>query len=353
MMIIGCDFHPSFQQIAFVDQETGEYGELRLNHREDAVRFYGTLTGRKVVVGLEATGNDRWFRKLVMESGHELVVGDASAIHASQPREQRTDKRDARHILRLLVENRFPAVWQPSAGNEEQRQLLMHRCRLVRMRTRIKNQLDSIAKSEGLTGSRSWSSKRRQQIEALPLTGWYAQRRADLLLLLDGLEQRIQPLDRAVEAAARQDAEARLLMTHPGVGPVVSLAYVLMVGDWRRFPRGKQVGSYLGLIPSEASSGKRQQQMGHITKQGNTLLRWLLVEAATTAQRYDASWHRQYVRLSMTKHHGVAKVAIAHKLAVRLYWMLRSGQDYGRMMERGSHARQSECPVGRTKGPIE
>ncbi len=352
-MIIGCDFHPSFQQIAFVDQETGEYGELRLNHREDAVRFYGTLTGRKVVVGLEATGNDRWFRKLVMESGHELVVGDASAIHASQPREQRTDKRDARHILRLLVENRFPAVWQPSAGNEEQRQLLMHRCRLVRMRTRIKNQLDSIAKSEGLTGSRSWSSKRRQQIEALPLTGWYAQRRADLLLLLDGLEQRIQPLDRAVEAAARQDAEARLLMTHPGVGPVVSLAYVLMVGDWRRFPRGKQVGSYLGLIPSEASSGKRQQQMGHITKQGNTLLRWLLVAAATTAQRYDASWHRQYVRLSMTKHHGVAKVAIAHKLAVRLYWMLRSGQDYGRMMERGSHARQSECPVGRTKGPIE
>lgn len=352
-MIIGCDFHPSFQQVAYVDQETGEYGERRLSHREEAVRFYRLLAGRGVCVGVEATGNDRWFRKLLGELGHELLIGDASAIHASAPREQRTDKRDARHILRLLVENRFPSVWQPSAGNEEQRQLLLHRCRLVRMRTRIKNQLDSIAKSEGLTGSRSWSSKRRQQIEALPLTGWYAERRADLLLLLDGLEQRIKPLDKAVEAAARQDAAARLLMTHPGVGPVVSLAYVLVVGDWRRFPRGKQVGSYLGLIPSEASSGKRQQQMGHITKQGNTLLRWLLVEAATTAQRYDVSWHRQYVRLSMTKHHGVAKVAIAHKLAVRLYWMLRSGQDYGQMMERGSHARQSECPVGCSTRPTE
>ena len=352
-MIIGCDFHPSFQQIAYVDQETGECGERRLNHREDALVFYRSLAARKVVVGLEATGNDRWFRRLVVESGHELVVGDASAIHASAPREQRTDKRDARHILRLLVENRFPAVWQPSAGNEEQRQLLLHRCRLVRMRTRIKNQLDSIAKSEGLTGSRSWSAQRRGQIEGLPLTGWYSQRRADLLQLLDGLELRIKPLNRAVEVAASQDEEARLLMTHPGVGPVVSLAYVLVVGDWRRFPRGKQVGSYLGLIPSEASSGKHQQQMGHITKQGNTLLRWLLVEAATTAQRYDASWHRQYVRLSMSKHHGVAKVAIAHKLAVRLYWMLRSGQDYGQMMERGSHARQSECPVGRSRRPIE
>jgi transposase len=353
MMIIGCDFHPSFQQIAYVDQETGEYGERRLRHREEAVRFYRSLVSRQVRVGVEATGNDRWFRKLLSELGDELLIGDASAIHASAPREQRTDKRDARHILRLLVENRFPSVWQPPAANEEQRQLLLHRCRLVRMRTRIKNQLDSIAKSEGLTGSRSWSSKRRQQIEALPLRGWYAERRADLLRLLDGLEQRINPLDKAVEAAAEQNGEARLLMTHPGVGPVISLAYVLVVGDWRRFPRGKQVGSYLGLIPSEASSGKRQQQMGHITKQGNGLLRWLLVEAATTAQRYDASWHRQYVRLSMTKHHGVAKVAIAHKLAVRLYWMLRSGQDYGQMMERGSHARQSECPVGRSKRPIE
>jgi transposase len=353
MMIIGCDFHPSFQQIALVDEETGEYGERRLSHREEAVRFYRSLVGRKVRVGVEATGNDRWFRKLLSEAGHELLVGDASAIHAAAPREQRTDKRDARQILRLLVENRFPLVWQPPAGNEEQRQLLMHRCRLVRMRTRLKNQLDSIAKSEGLTGSRRWSAKRRQQIEALPLTGWYGQRRADLLRLLEELEQRIQPLDAAVEAAACQDAEARLMMTHPGVGPVISLAYVLVIGDWRRFPRGKQVGSYLGLIPPEASSGKRQQQMGHITKQGNTLLRWLLVEAATTAQRYDPSWHRQYVRLSMTKHHGVAKVAIAHKLAVRLYWMLRSGQDYGKMMERGSHARQSECPVGRSKRPIE
>jgi len=353
MMIIGCDFHPSFQQIAYVDKETGGYGERRLSHREEAVRFYRSLAGRAVRVGVEATGNDRWFRKLLSEVGHELLIGDASAIHASAPREQRTDRRDARHILRLLVEERFPMVWQPPAANEEQRQLLLHRCRLVRMRTRLKNQLDSIAKSEGLTGSRSWSAKRRRQIEALPLAGWYAGRRADLLGLLDAMELRIKPLDQAVEAAAEQNAEARLLMTHPGVGPVISLAYVLTIGDWRRFPRGKQVGSYLGLIPSEASSGKHQQRMGHITKQGNTLLRWLLVEAAVKAQRHDPGWHRQYLRLSLARHHGVAKVAIAHKLAVRLYWMLRSGQDYGQIMERGSHARQSECPVGRSKGPIE
>jgi transposase len=240
----------------------------------------------------------------------------------------------------LLVEDRFPVVWQPPAENEDLRQLLLHRCRLVRMRTRIKNQSDSIAKNEGLLSSRVWSPKRRSEIEALPLPGWYAHRRADLLGLLDELDKRIRPLDEAVHEAAEDNQEARLLMTHPGVGPIVSLAYVLTIGGWRRFPRGKQVGSYLGLIPEEESSGSTRR-LGHVSKQGSVLVRWVLVEAAVHAQRHDASWHRQYVRLSMTKHHGVAKVAIAHKLAVRLYWMLRSGEDYSKVMERGSHAGQS------------
>ena len=120
---------------------------------------------------------------------------------------------------------------------------------------------------------------------------------------------------------------------------------MLSIGDWQRFPRGKQVGSYLGLIPCEESSGDKRR-LEHISKQGNPMLRWLLVQAATVAQKHDADWHRQYMRLSVQKHHGVAKLAIAHKLAVRLYWMLRSGQDYEQVRERGSHAGQSVCPNG-------
>jgi transposase len=345
MLIIGCDFHPRFQQIACVDDESGECFERRLLHTAEAERFYRSLSGREVRVGVEATGNFGWFRRLLGELGQELVVGDATAIRASNPRNQRTDKRDARHILRLLVEDRFPQVWQPGVENERLRQLLLHRSSLVRMRTRIENQLDSLGKNEGLVGSRRWTVRRRREIEALPLEGWYGERRRDLLGLLAGLEERIGPLDEAVRAAAEADPQARLLMTHPGVGPVVSLAYVLSIGDWQRFPRGKQVGSYLGLIPCEESSGDKRR-LGHISKQGNPMLRWLLVQAATVAQKHDADWHRQYMRLSMQKHHGVAKLAIAHKLAVRLYWMLRSGQDYEQVRERGSHAGQSVCPNG-------
>lgn len=345
MVIIGCDFHPRFQQIAYVDEERGDCGEGRLLHVGEAEQFYRSLAGRRVCVGVEATGNFRWFRRLLSELQFELLLGDAAAIRATSPRRQKTDKRDARNLLRLLAEDRFPAVWQPDAENEQLRQLLLHRSSLVRMRTRVENQLDGLGKNEGLVVSRKWSRTKRREIEGLTLGGWYAQRRRDLLALLDTLEAQIRPLEQAVDAAAEADAVARLLMTHPGVGPVVSLAYVLVLGDWQRFPRGKHVASYLGLIPAEESSADKRR-LGHISKQGNGMLRWLLVQAATVAQRYDGHWHRQYLRLSVAKHHGVAKLAIAHKLAVRLYWMWRSGQDYKQVMERGSHAGQSACPDG-------
>lgn len=339
-MIIGCDFHPRFQQIAFVEQETGEYGERRLQHRGEAEEFYRRLAGRQVRIGMEATGNYGWFRRLLQAQGHEILLGDATRIRAAAPRKQKTDKRDARHILDLLLENRFPVVWQPDAANEDLRVLLVHRAKQVQLRTRLKNQLDGLAKNEGYLSPRVWSAGRREQLEALPLTGWQQRRRTELIALHDELDRRITPLDEALREAAAADQGARLLMTHPGVGPAVSLAFVLTIGDVSRFQRGKQVGSYLGLIPSEESSGEHRR-LGGVSKQGNSLVRWLLVQAATLAQRSDASWHRQYVRLSMNKHHGVAKLAIAHKLAVRLYWMLRSGEDYSKVMERGSHAGQS------------
>jgi hypothetical protein len=131
MMIIGCDFHPRFQQIAYVVTETGEYVKRRLMHTVEAERFYRSLGGRPIRVGVEATGNFGWFRRLLGELGQEMVLGDATMIRASNPRQQRTGKRDARHILRLLVEGRFPAVWQPGAAKQRLRQLLLHRSSLV------------------------------------------------------------------------------------------------------------------------------------------------------------------------------------------------------------------------------
>ena len=161
----------------------------------------------------------------------------------------------------------------------------------------------------------------------MELDRWTGRRRDDLLHLLGYLEKQIEALDQAVKAEAEQRPEVRLLMTHPGVGPVVGLATVLTLGEVGRFPRGRQVAAYVGLIPSEDSSGQRRR-LGAITKQGSSFLRFLLVQAAASAVKGDAEWARAYKRLARKKHHGVAKVAIARKLVVRLYWMLRTRTRY-------------------------
>ncbi len=338
MMIIGCDFHASFQQIAFLNTETGEQGQVRLGHGSgEAEQFYREL-GSPARIGIEATGRAVWFERLLFRLGHELWVGDAARIRAAEVRKQKTDRRDAELLLRLLIEDRFPRIWVPSQAERDRRQLVLHRHRLVQLRTKVKNQLQAVALNEGMQrGRRLWSQAGREQLLGLDLLPWTGLRRDDLLEVLEQLDERIAPLDHAVRQQAEQDPVMRQLMTHPGVGPVVASAFVLTVGDPLRFANSKQVVSYLGLAPTEYSSGDRQR-MGHISKQGNCLLRSLLIEAAHIAARDDAGWKRQYVRLAMKKNRQVAVVAIARKLAVRLWWMWKSGLDYACVIESGSHA---------------
>jgi transposase len=327
MMIIGCDFHPSWQQIAWLNTETGETGEQKLVHAAgDAKLFYQQLAA-PVLIGMEATGNSQWFLELVQDLGHEIWIGDAAQIRASYVRKQKTDKRDAAHILKLVVESRFPRLWTPDREQRDLRQLVLHH-KLVEIRSRVKNELQHLSLNKGIQRkAKLWSQAGQKLLRELPLKPWAACRREDLLGLLAMLHQQIGKLDQAVQQAADEHPQAQLLMTQPGVGPNTALAFVLTIGDVSRFPRGKQVASYLGLIPREESSGGRQK-LGAITKQGNRLVRSLLVEAAQIAVRFDPGMKKQYLHRCHQKPKGVAKVAAARKLAVRLYWMLRTQKPY-------------------------
>jgi len=328
MKIIGCDYHPSFQQIAMLDTETGELIERRLYHAEgEAQRFYESLSG-PVLIGVESSGNMLWFERLAARLKHELWIGDAARIRQLYPRKQKTDKRDARYLLDLLVEKRFPRIWVPSVEERDLRQLLKHRHTLVQMRTRVKNQLQHIAMNQGLQKkSKLWSKAGQEKLKKLELDAWTQRRRDDLLEMLEDLNQQVEQLNQAVEQAAHQREDAKLLMSHPGVGPILALATVLTLGDVSRFQCGRQVASYIGLIPSEKSSGQRRW-LGSITKQGNSFMRFLLVQAGMSAARGDQDLGRVYQRLVQKKHHGVAKVAVARKLLVRMYWMLRTQTRY-------------------------
>jgi transposase len=207
MYIVGVDYHPSFQQIAFLDQETGECGDRRLNHSDgEAEKFYRELRakGISVRVGLETTGYSRWFERLLAELGIEVWIGNAAEIKAKRVRKQKTDRQDAQLLLKLLEENRFPRIWVPSPENRDLRQLLWHRHRLVQMRTRIMNQLQALAMNEGKRWKhRLWSAEGRAVLEKFPLAPWASRRRQDLLELLDCLTPTIDDLTTAVEQEAR------------------------------------------------------------------------------------------------------------------------------------------------------
>ena len=334
MMIIGCDFHTRYQQIAMMDEATGELVERRLDHESgEAQAFYRDLHG-PVRVGIEATGPIRWFERLLAELGHELWIGDSAKIRASEVRKQKTDERDARLILDLLLAKRFPKIWVPTPAERDLRQLLWHRHKLVCMRTMLGNQLHALALSEGLCRKKKlFTQKGRVELVHLGLGPWASRRREELLKLLDQLDAPIAELDRAVLEQAQRRPDAVLLMTHPGIGPVTSLAFVLAIGPITRFAGSKKIASYLGLNPSEESSGGRRR-LGAISKQGNTMVRWLLIEAVYPAVRKDPALRQDYQRLKFRRGHAVAKVAIARKLAVRMYWMLRTGADYAQLVRR-------------------
>jgi transposase len=348
MLIIGCDYHPGFQQIAFLDTETGECGERRLTHREEAEQFYQDLKQRSatVRVGMEASGHGRWFERLLRELQFELWIGDAAEIRTKRVRKQKTDRQDAQLLLRLMMEDRFPRIWVPDPANRDLRQLLWHRHRLVQMRTRVMNQLHVVALNEGLRRKKAlWRAAGRTELESIVLAPWATRRRKDLLDLLDQLTPKIQELTRALEEEVEKRPVTRRLMTHPGVGPLTALAFELVIGTPERFPCGKQIASYVGLVPEEKSSGDRRR-LGHISKQGNVLLRFLLVEAAQVTVRSHQEWRNKFFHLAMRRGRKIAKVAMARKLAVHLYWMWRQGCDYGQRQKLGSHAGEPGNPYG-------
>ena len=148
MIIIGADFHPAYQEIASVNTDTGEYQEKRLAHPQEAEAL--ASVGQAVRVGMEASGQAQWFERLLEGLRLELWRGDAKVIRAKRGRKQKTDREDARHILKLQLKEDFPRIWVASWENRDLRQLLWHRHRMVQARTRLMNQLQAVALNQGL-----------------------------------------------------------------------------------------------------------------------------------------------------------------------------------------------------------
>lgn len=341
MRIIGCDLHARQQTLAMLDSDTGEVRKMTLKHEGNCVREFYSGLPRPVRVGIEATGSMQWFVNLMEELGVECLVGHPAEIRAAEPRRQKHDRRDADLLLSLLVEQRFPAIWLPTKELLDLRALLRHRHQWVCLRVKIQNALQAIALANGLRrGSSLWSQAGQQAIASLPLSPHAAYRRDELQAMYVKFEDEIEKLNQRVEQQARERSAAQLLMTHPGVGPTTALATEVFLGDPWRFASSKELASYAGMIPCEHSSGRRQR-LGSLTKQGNSLLRFLWSEAAIHAVRRDAQLKQFYRRKLVQKGLGKARAAVARKLGIRMWIMLRDQIEYNEFCRRGQKQQNS------------
>jgi transposase len=337
----GVDFHARCQTISYCDTAGGEVKQQELHHQKDEVRsFYEKLSG-PVIVGLEASGYSAWFEEMLEGLGHQVWLGDATEIRRLARRRQKNDKRDANHILELLLKDEFPRLPRHSAESREVLRQLRYRRRLVKISVMIKNNLHAIALGAGLSLQAQLSTRRGQErLLALPLSGALADQRAAWLRLLERVGEQLADVERWLRQQASQDARVARLRTQPGVGLLTALCLVHTLGEVKRFATTRKVAAYAGLEPMEHSSAETRQY-GAISKAGSRLLRFLLGEAAQVAVRTDEQLRAFYRRLLARRGKAKAVVAVARKLLIRCFIMLRDEIDYAEFQRRGVEVRSA------------
>jgi transposase len=340
----GVDFHARVQTVCWCDLSDGEIHVRELHHLKDDIGGFYAQFGGEVIVGMEASGFSRWFEEMLQRQGHQVWLGDAAEIRRQARRRQKNDRRDAELILDLLMGGGFPRVYPPAPESLEVLRMLRYRHRLVRMQTMVKNSLHAIAINAGLPlRTRLLTKAGRQRLRTARLTGVMAQQREEWLSLLEELERRVSPVDDWLHQRAEADARAVQLRTHPGIGPLTSLGLVHTLEPVARFANARKVVAYVGLEPTEHSSAERKRY-GGISKAGSRLLRFLLGEAGYHAARQDAQLKGFYQRLVHRHGPQKAKVAVARKLLVRGYIMLRDQIDYAEFHRRGVEVRPARQP---------
>lgn len=342
---IGVDFHARQQTVSYLTTEDGEIKQLQLDHGQpgEVRKFYEQFAGQQVIVGFEASGYAAWFEELLEELGYEIWVGHAAAIRLFARRRQKNDRRDADLILDLLLRGDFPRIHRYSAESREVLQQLRYRQRLVKMRTMIVNSLVFMGASRGVSLRTKLKSQRgRKRLQQMDWPAPLSQQRDELCQLLLELEGKIKTVEQWLEGKADADQRVQRLRTHYGIGPLTGLCLVTTLECVERFANPRKVTAYAGFDPVEDSSGQRQR-IGAISKQGSRLLRFFLVEAGQVAVRKDQDLARVYKRVWVRRGHAKAKVAVARRLLVRAFIMLRDEIDYAEFQRRGVAARSSRA----------
>jgi transposase len=335
MVHVGVDLHRRVSQVAVVTA-AGEITQHRMPNDGSRVEQFFTQLLAPARVAIEATGTWWWLVDGLARLGHEPILSHPKQTKAIAAARLKNDRVDAERLALLLRGNLLPAVWIPSAAVREGRELLRHRVSLVWARTGIKNRLLAFWARRNLQPpmGRSWLTVRGQRaLERLPLDPMPQNVRDDCLTLLRLLDDQIRGLDQELIARWGSDPRVQRRTTIPGIGPCTAILLVLELGDIHRFPSAKHVASYVGLTPRVRASAERVR-MGHISKEGNRLLRWARIVAATQASRRPGPLRAWYRVVQQRKRRNIARVALARRLAEIVYHVWKEDTDYWQVLRR-------------------
>ena len=339
MVTVGVDLHKHVSQIAVL-KASGEVVQHRLDNDPEKVAQFFSEIPAPAQVDIEASATWWWFVDLLERLGHAPVLSHPKQTKAIAAARLKNDRVDAERLALLLRGDLLPRVWIPSMELREARELIRHRVSLVRLRTRVKNSLTSMLARRNLRpkSTKRWMSAPGQlELAVLPLAPIPQTIREDCFALLRLLDQQVRRMDSELTQRWKHDPRVQRLTTIPGIGPFIAIVLVLELGDIHRFPSAKHVASCTGLTPRVRGSADRLR-LGHISHEGNRLLRWALVLVATQAARQPGPlriWYRDMLR---RKGKRVARVALARRLSEILYQVWKTDSDYWTTLSRSVRA---------------
>ena len=323
---IGIDVHKRESQICILTPE-GEIIERRIQSTRETFTTMFTARARAHVL-LEATTESEWVAQTIEQCGHDVIVADPNyaPMYPARRRRVKTDRRDALMLAEACRVGSYRPAHRVSAEQRQVRRQLRVRDLLVRTRGRTIAHMRALVRSEGLRVRAGDADRFGTYVRDLELPAELQAVLRPLVTLWAQLTAQLAAADAQVIATAAANPVVQRLTTAPGVGPLIATAFVATLDEAGRFGGAHQVASYLGLVPSEASSADRRRR-GHIPKAGNPRMRWLLVQAAWAAlrsHRAEGAGLRAWAdQLATRRGRRIATVAVARRLAGILFAMWR------------------------------
>jgi len=327
-MFIGIDLHKKYSYVTSMDEKGVVIAQKRIEHSPESLDTFVQSLNEGDSIAVEATCNWYYIYELL-----ENKVSDISLAHPLKTRiiaeaRIKTDKIDSEKLAHLLRADLLPKAYIPDMQTLDLREILRYRASLVKSRTQLKNRIQSILSKNGVSSPFSdlFGKGGIQFLNNIRLRPCFRQPIDGYLIIIEQLDALIEQITNEIDAKAKLNKQAKLLMTIPGIGPYSAMLILSEIGDIERFPDAKNLVSYAGLAPSVHSSGGKTRY-GHITKQGSRWLRWILIEASENARRTRRFGHL-YNRVVKKHSKKTAKVAVARQMLCVIYQILTKGEPF-------------------------